>query len=157
MYTPVISGVEGSHCLARIMALRLSAWSPLGARTTCPRSQTNLQDCRPFRVPRRETHGPASTSVLWTIHQVLHCRQEVTHATTPACTGAPAHCRATQYTSPMSLVTQRLDSAGQATLRRNLTAVVGAPAFRFLGDVTRAQHTARRRGCHGPRSPGTRG
>ena len=122
MSTLVMSGIKGSHCLARIMALRLSACSPLGARTTCPCSQAKLQDCRPCRVPKRETPGPASTPVLWTIHRVLYCRQEVTHAITPACAGAPAHCRATQYTSPMLLVTRRPDSADQATLRRDLTA-----------------------------------
>jgi len=29
MYTLVMSCVEGSHCLVRIMALRLSAWTLL--------------------------------------------------------------------------------------------------------------------------------
>src|SRR4029453_14570338 len=58
----------------------------------------------------REPHEPASTPVLRTIHPVLHCRQEVTSVTAPACTSAPTRCRETQYTLPMSLVTRRLDS-----------------------------------------------
>src|SRR5262245_45096363 len=118
MDTLAMRSVEGSHCLARITALRLSAWSPLGAQTTGPHSQANLQGCRPCGVSEREPHEPASTPVLWPLHPVLQGKQEVTYATAPACTGTPAHCRATQYTSLMSLVTRRLDAAGQARLPR---------------------------------------
>jgi hypothetical protein len=42
-------------------------------------------------VAPRESHGLASAQVSWTIHP----KREATHATAPACTGAPAHCRAT--------------------------------------------------------------
>ena len=41
-------------------------------------------------MTHREPHGLASAQVSWTIHP----RQEATHATSAACTGAPARCRA---------------------------------------------------------------